>query len=362
MNRPTDRPEINHFSVNTIQPFLHPLITVLSPTHIFQQRPHVDIHLPPRRQHTVVRELSDAVRVVDDLIRPPTPAADPHTRIEERVSFVTGFQLDVDAEFIRGGRGGVRHVGVGEFLEGFLGSRAPAERADGDVGGWVVGGLEEVRCVDACGEVFEHELVVLSSGDDDAFAPAAGPLAADEGDPVAVAEHGGADGDFGVEFDGHAEIEFEGGAGDGEGAGDVVFVEAVEEVVGGDGVFHDVHVGGAFEEMLALAGGVFGADLVAVDALHREAFVFFFGAEFDESGVHVVEGWGWEVAPWCVVLGSGFGFGGGSWDRGDVGLGCEVGGHAAGERGAAGHLHRCALWCHAVCHAVSAVETLRAVA
>ena len=31
--------------------------------------------------------------------------------------------------------------------------------------------------------------------------------------------------------------------------------------------------------MLALTGGVFGADLVAVDALHAEAFVGFVGAE-----------------------------------------------------------------------------------
>lgn len=33
--------------------------------------------------------------------------------------------------------------------------------------------------------------------------------------------------------------------------------------------------------MLALAGGVFGADLVAVDALDGEAFVGFVGAELE---------------------------------------------------------------------------------
>ena len=45
----------------------------------------------------------------------------------------------------------------------------------------------------------------------------------------------------------------------------------MEDGVVGVGVFHGAEVVGALEEVLALAGGVFGADGLAVDALRGEA-------------------------------------------------------------------------------------------
>lgn len=83
----------------------------------------------------------------------------------------------------------------------------------------------------------------------------------------------GADGDFRVEFDAHAEIKFEGWSGEREGASDIALVEAVEEIVGWNAVFHNIEIGRAFEEMLSLTGCVLGSDLVAVYALDGKTFV-----------------------------------------------------------------------------------------
>jgi hypothetical protein len=44
----------------------------------------------------------------------------------------------------------------------------------------------------------------------------------------------------------------------------------MQEVIGRDRVFHDTKVGGAFQEVLALSAGVLRANLLAVDALHRQ--------------------------------------------------------------------------------------------
>jgi hypothetical protein len=128
---------------------------------------------------------------------------------------------------------------------------------------------------------------------DNAFAPSTGPLSADEADPVALAEHAWSDGDAGVEFDAHPEIELECRWWDLKRAGDVVLVETVEEVVGWDGLLDDVLICLAFKQVLALAGCVLGSNLVAVYTLYREAFVFFFGSELDEGVMNIVEWWRW---------------------------------------------------------------------
>lgn len=154
---------------------------------------------------------------------------------------------------------------------------------DYDHGGWIIVGLYQELRVERCSEVLICGLCILSAGYHNSLGPATGPLSADEGDPVALAVVGSAEGDFGVELDAHAEVEFEGWGWEGEGAGDVAFVETVEEVVGGDAIFHHIEVGAALEEMLSLAGCVFGPDLVAVYALDGEAFVRLVGSEVWEG-------------------------------------------------------------------------------
>lgn len=42
--------------------------------------------------------------------------------------------------------------------------------------------------------------------------------------------------------------------------------------------------------MLSLSGCVFGADLVAIDTLHRQTLVLLFGPELDKGSMDVVEG------------------------------------------------------------------------
>lgn len=44
----------------------------------------------------------------------------------------------------------------------------------------------------------------------------------------------------------------------------------MEEIVGRDGVFHDVKVGRTLQEMLALSTRVLGPNLLAVNTLDRE--------------------------------------------------------------------------------------------
>lgn len=45
----------------------------------------------------------------------------------------------------------------------------------------------------------------------------------------------------------------------------------MQEVVRRNGVLHDTEIGRTFQKMLALTTGIFGAHLLAVDALYREA-------------------------------------------------------------------------------------------
>jgi hypothetical protein len=104
----------------------------------------------------------------------------------------------------------------------------------------------------------------------DAFAPAACPLSPEESDPVSMSEVCLTDRDNRVKLHAHAEVKLESRGGDLEGASNIAFGEGVEEVVRRDRVLHDVEVGRALEEMLALSRSILRADLLTVDALDRE--------------------------------------------------------------------------------------------
>ena len=102
--------------------------------------------------------------------------------------------------------------------------------------------------------------------------PSTRPLTTNKRDPIALtAPDTRTDGDLGIQLDAHAEIQLQRWRGDLQGPGDIVFGERVEEVVGGDGIFHQTEVRGTFEEMLSLSRGILCSNLLAVDALDREA-------------------------------------------------------------------------------------------
>lgn len=130
---------------------------------------------------------------------------------------------------------------------------------------------------------------------DDALAPSSSPLSSYDADPVTMSVQRRAHGYLGVELDADAEIELEGRGRDLKGTSNVSFIEAVEEIVGGYGFLHDVLICGTLQEMLALSRGVLRADLVAVDALDRQALVLLFCSEFDECSMHIIERWSGEV-------------------------------------------------------------------
>jgi hypothetical protein len=92
-----------------------------------------------------------------------------------------------------------------------------------------------------------------------------------------------------VKLHAHAEVKLESRGGDLEGASNIAFGEGVEEVVRRDRVLHDVEVGRALEEMLALSRSILRADLLTVDALDRETLVFFLRTELDECRMNVVK-------------------------------------------------------------------------
>ena len=126
-----------------------------------------------------------------------------------------------------------------------------------------------------------------------AFAPATIPVPGDIPDPIALPPNPRSNTNLGIQLHAHLEIAFEdrlgyreragrggvaleanhgvvvallgfvGGGGDGGGAVDGFVQDGVVRVV----LFHRTEVVGALEQVLALTGGVFGADGLAVDAL-----------------------------------------------------------------------------------------------
>ena len=95
---------------------------------------------------------------------PPDPTANPHPRVEMQIPLVPRLHAHVDAERIRLRIDLVRLGGIHELFEDVAGADAPAFGFDGDVGGGVVVGLEEVVGGKVGGEVGGDELGVLSAG------------------------------------------------------------------------------------------------------------------------------------------------------------------------------------------------------
>ena len=193
---------------------------------------------------------------------------------------------------------------------------APTFGPNGDVCRRVVVRLEEVAGVEVGGEIGRDELFVLSARlqrqppsasphgparkgkyHNSAFAPATIPVPGYVSHPIALPPNPRSNTDLGVQLHAHLEIAFEDGLGDRKSAGrGGIALEANHGVVvallgfvggSGDGggavdgfvedgivrvvLFHGTEVVGALEQVLSLAGGVFGADGLAVDALRREA-------------------------------------------------------------------------------------------
>lgn len=61
------------------------------------------------------------------------------------------------------------------------------------------------------------------------------------------------------------------------------------EVISRNRILHDVEVGRALEEVLALPAGVFCADLLAVYALDGQTLVLLFCAKLDERGMDIIQ-------------------------------------------------------------------------
>jgi hypothetical protein len=173
-------------------------------------------------------------------------------------------------------------------------------------------------------------------------------LATNKTDPVALAKHHRPNRDSRVEFDAHAEVEFQCRSRQLKRSSNIVLIESMEKVVGRDGLLHDILVCLAFKQMLTLARGVLCTDLVAVDALNRQAFVLFFGSEFNEGSMDVVERWSRQVGTWGIVdLGGWFGLRSGS-----HGYGSAVGTYGTRHGRSADHvLYRSTLGSDAICDA-----------
>lgn len=99
------------------------------------------------------------------------------------------------------------------------------------------------------------------------LAPSTSPLSTNEGDPVPLSPDACANGDFRVELYTHAEIQFQRRRRYLQRASNITLRECVEQVVGGNRILHDIEIGRAFEQMLALSACVLCANLLTVDAL-----------------------------------------------------------------------------------------------
>lgn len=108
----------------------------------------------------------------------------------------------------------------------------------------------------------------------DTLAPTTSPLATKERDPLPTTPDALANSDLGVHLDAHAEVKLQGRGGDLQGSCDITLGESVQQVVGRDRVLHHTEIGGALEQVLALTTGILGTDLLAIDALDRQALCF----------------------------------------------------------------------------------------
>jgi hypothetical protein len=106
---------------------------------------------------------------------------------------------------------------------------------------------------------------------DNTLTPSTSPLTAEEGNPIASTPQATANANFGIQLDAHAEIELDTRDGNLQGTRDIALRESVKQVVGRDGIFHNIQVRRALEQMLALTACVLRAHLLAIDTLHRQA-------------------------------------------------------------------------------------------
>jgi hypothetical protein len=83
-----------------------------------------------------------------------------------------------------------------------------------------------------------------------------------------MSEHAWSNRNLGIQLDTHAEVEFERRCGYLERASDISLVESVQKIIGWYGLFHDIQISLAFQQMLSLSAGVLGSNLITVDALN----------------------------------------------------------------------------------------------
>ena len=110
----------------------------------------------------------------------------------------------------------------------------------------------------------------LSDYQNNTLAPSACPLPTDKRNPISLPPQTRSYRYTGIHLDAHAKIQLETGRGNLQRSSNVSLGKGMKQVVGGDGIFHDTEVGGTLQQVLALTAGVFGADLLAVDALHGQ--------------------------------------------------------------------------------------------
>ena len=105
---------------------------------------------------------------------------------------------------------------------------------------------------------------------DNALPPSTSPLATNKRNPIPLSPKGLSYRNARVHLDAHAEIQLEGWRRKLQRSSNLALREGMKQVVGGNRIFHDGEVGRALQQVLTLPAGVFGADLLAVDALHGQ--------------------------------------------------------------------------------------------
>ncbi len=94
----------------------------------------------------------------------PTDATGhPHPRVEMQISGVSRLHVHVQTERIRLGVHVIRLGGILELLQYLPRPDAPAVRLDGDEGGGMIVGLQQVVGVDVGGQIGSDELRVLAT-------------------------------------------------------------------------------------------------------------------------------------------------------------------------------------------------------
>ena len=187
---------------------------------------------------------TNLISIQHNLMQPPTPTPNPHPRTQERIPLVPSLQIDINPKLILIRRRRITLIRIHMYLLHHIPwPRPPPFGPHHNHRRRIVIRLYQETRIRTRREILVRDLTILTTGDYDTLAPTARPLPADEGDPVALAATccwAYANGHARIKFYAHAEVEVEGRGGKGEGAGDVAFVEAVQEVVGGYGVFHYV--------------------------------------------------------------------------------------------------------------------------